>query len=275
MANEIRLRPNFVAGGLSADMASGVTTMQSGGLADLGTVDATNHVAITLWRTDLAGRVTQKEIVWMTLHTASATSGTIVRAREGTTAQNWLTGDRWSISQLSSDVITICTAATRPANPYTGMAIYETDTKREHIYNGAQWDPIGGLKLYNKATGLAANSSSSASFVDVPTAIDLPFTKVATHTLLAMWGTMTHYVTGSGGLVAHAVLINGTDYSAGDFYFNALSQHMLVGMGVLLPAGIPAGNYNARLRWRNVSGGVTMNTDTNDVANYWIQEVLP
>lgn len=143
MANEIRLRPNFVAGGLSADMASAATSMSSAGLADLPTVDTTNHAALTLWRTDLAGRVTQKEVVWVTAHTSNATTATIVRGREGTTAQNWLTGDRWSCSQISSDVPTICTAATRPTNPYNGMVIWETDTKRMYVYDGTGWtDPL-------------------------------------------------------------------------------------------------------------------------------------
>jgi hypothetical protein len=144
MANEIRVRPNFVAGGLSADMASGATSMFSAGLADLPAITAVDHAALTLWRTDLAGRVTQKEIIWVTAHTGGASTATVVRGREGTTAQNWLTGDRWSCTQLSSDVPTICTSATRPTNPYHGMLIWETDSKRLLAYDGAAWQVQSG-----------------------------------------------------------------------------------------------------------------------------------
>lgn len=277
MANEIRRRSDFVAGGLSAGMLTSDTAMNSAGLADLPAIGATEHAALTLWRTDVLGRVTQKEVVYVTAHTASATTATVTRGREGTTAQAWSTGDRWSMSSISSDLTVVCTAATRPSTPYTGQVVYETDTKIASVYNGAQWDPIGGLKPYNKATALGTGSTASTSFVDVPTAIDLAFIKRATHTGLAVWGGMTHYVGATGMLTAHALLINGVDYSMGDFFFNPASQHMGVNFGAIIATGLAAGSYTARLRWRVVSGGggASINVDPNDVTNFFLQEVLP
>jgi len=38
----------------------------------------------------------------------------------------------------------VCTSTTRPASPYEGQAIYETDTDRMLIYNGSIWIPTGG-----------------------------------------------------------------------------------------------------------------------------------
>lgn len=35
----------------------------------------------------------------------------------------------------------ICTSASRPANPFTGLEIYETDTKKSLVYNGVRFDP--------------------------------------------------------------------------------------------------------------------------------------
>lgn len=33
----------------------------------------------------------------------------------------------------------VCTSATRPASPYNGLLIYETDTRREMLYDGTGW----------------------------------------------------------------------------------------------------------------------------------------
>lgn len=85
MANEARIRANFV-GGLVEDnpLASGGTTLTSAGLAALGAVTSAEHIAIVL---DPDGRAGNPEVIWVTLHTAAATSATVVRGREGTTAR--------------------------------------------------------------------------------------------------------------------------------------------------------------------------------------------
>ena len=139
MANERRIRQDFVAGQLSAGMLAGDTLMQSASLADLAAVPATHMAALALFRTDNAGRVIQKEIVYVTAHTAGATSATVTRGREGTTAQVWNAGDRWSLTSLASDQTVLCTSGTRPATPYSGMRIYETDTWREYVWMDTQW----------------------------------------------------------------------------------------------------------------------------------------
>jgi len=33
----------------------------------------------------------------------------------------------------------VCTSSTRPASPYTGQCIYETDTNRLYVWNGSAW----------------------------------------------------------------------------------------------------------------------------------------
>lgn len=274
MANEIRVRANFAAGALSAAMLTGDTLIQSAGLADLPAIGATEYAPVAIFRTDSNGRVIQKEVVWVTAHTAAAVTATVTRGKEGTSAQAWNIGDRWSHTDTALDNLIVCTETTKPATPFEGLECYCRDSKVQYIYNGTQWDPIGGLKRYNRATGLGVGSHNGTAFADVPTAIDLAFTKRAAHTALAIWGTMTHYVSGTG-LSAHGVLINGVDYSCGDFFFNTPSEHTTVGMGVITAAGLAAGNYTARLRWRIVTQLVTINVDTNDVANFFIEEVLP
>jgi hypothetical protein len=105
VANEKRLRANFVAGALDAGLATTATSMSSPGLADLPAVDATNHVALSITTRDSDGRVTAKEIVYVTAHTAAATTATIARGKEGTSdpGTTWAAGTKWVHAPTARD----------------------------------------------------------------------------------------------------------------------------------------------------------------------------
>jgi hypothetical protein len=158
----------------------------------------------------------------------------------------------------------------RPSNPFPGMEIYELDTGRKHVWNGTAWDPLT-VRPYGKYTATGVGSHNGTAFLDVPGPIDLVFAKQATQTALHVVGSMTHYCSGTG-LSAHGLLINGVDYSIGDFFFNTPSEHTSIGFGGMIAAGLAAGTYTARLRWRIVHSLVTINCDNNDVALFSIQE---
>lgn len=119
MANEKRSRTNLAAGALSASLAIGGTTMSSAGLADLGVIDTTNHAAITLFVADSNGRITSKEIVYVTAHTAAATTATIVRAQEGTTAAAWSAGATWAHAGTTRDLAGKAAHAKRTSGNFT------------------------------------------------------------------------------------------------------------------------------------------------------------
>ena len=59
----------------------------------------------------------------------------------------------------------VCTSSNRPANPFTGMMIFETDTNRLAVYNGSAWvvladaDTPSGLELVKTQTIGSAVSS--------------------------------------------------------------------------------------------------------------------
>lgn len=85
MANELPVRANFL-GGLIEDnpLASGATTLTSAGLASLPVITSTSHMAIIL---DPDGRAGNPEIAYVTAHTAAATTATITKGQEGSTAR--------------------------------------------------------------------------------------------------------------------------------------------------------------------------------------------
>lgn len=68
------------------------------------------------------------EVVWVTAHTAAATTATVIRAREGTTARAWGSGTLWTVSPTIRDGILTATAATIPTDLHTGAMVLETDT---------------------------------------------------------------------------------------------------------------------------------------------------
>ena len=93
MANELRTRTNFV-GGLVEDnpLTNVATTLTSAGLAALPVIDTTNHAALIL---DPDGIHGAPEIVWVTAHSASSTTATILRAQESTSSRQHLRDTYW------------------------------------------------------------------------------------------------------------------------------------------------------------------------------------
>lgn len=103
MANEKRVRLNSIGGLIdTADLASGGTTLNSAGLSAIGTtIDATNHLPIVL---DPDGVYGAPEIAYVTALTVGATSATILRGQEGTTARAHLLDTPWIHGPLVSDI---------------------------------------------------------------------------------------------------------------------------------------------------------------------------
>jgi len=60
---------------------------------------------------------------------------------------------------------TICTSGTRPASPWSGQVIYETDTGLSLVWDGSAWQPAGG----GAGGGVTISSTAPAS----PSAGDL------------------------------------------------------------------------------------------------------
>ena len=46
----------------------------------------------------------------------------------------------------------VCTSSTRPASPYQGQVIYETDTKKTLAYSGSAWDILSDMGAWTTWT---------------------------------------------------------------------------------------------------------------------------
>lgn len=101
MANELRVRQNFL-GGLIEDnpLTSGATTLTSAALAAMVAIGSASHMPIVLDPDGVGG---EPEIVWVTAHTAAATTATILRGQEGTTARAHNRDVPWSHGPTKKD----------------------------------------------------------------------------------------------------------------------------------------------------------------------------
>lgn len=126
-----RIRADYVFGKTDTALTDTATTLSSPALARLPAVADPDVAAVTLH--DAATGV--YEIVHVTAHTAAATTATILRAQEGSTARAWVSGATWlhGITVLDlSEALTIDSDRNTNAAG-TGTIILKGDTNKERV----------------------------------------------------------------------------------------------------------------------------------------------
>src|SRR6202008_3829061 len=117
---------------------------------DLPVVNTTNHLILILDPLEVNGAA---EIVQVTAHSAAATSITVVRGFENSVARTHILGTTWFHGPVASDyTLSDVTSGTRPAVPYAGGLIYESDTNsyvaRDNANTWLTAVPLGGWLNY-------------------------------------------------------------------------------------------------------------------------------
>lgn len=88
-----RIQTAFVSGTiLNNPLAIGDTSLSSAGLSTLSVITSPDIAAVIL---DPGGVAGAPEVVWVTAHTAAATTATIARGKEGSSARQHLVGTPW------------------------------------------------------------------------------------------------------------------------------------------------------------------------------------
>lgn len=95
-----RLRADYVFGTTTAALGTTDTTLSGAALARLPVVAGSDTAAVTLQNPTTGGY----EIVWVTAHASAATTATIVRGQEGSTAAAWASGTTWTHGPTAKDV---------------------------------------------------------------------------------------------------------------------------------------------------------------------------
>jgi hypothetical protein len=114
----------------------------------------------------------------------------------------------------------VCTSTTRPASPFEGQAIYETDTDMMAIWNGSAWRYIaattptnGSILQVASATITSATSTTSSSFGDIS----------------GLSVSITPKSTSSKVFISVTMMVSGN--STDDCFFNIVRNSTAIGQG--------------------------------------------
>lgn len=166
MANERRVRQGFLSGLIDDNpLSNSATTLNSTELAGLEAIDSTEHAVIVL---DPTGAGNGPEVAYVTAHTGSATSATIVRGREGTTGVQHASTITWVHVPTVHDYIQTLNNADKPSTggvPYEGQSVAVVDKDRFETYSGSAWErgPHWGV---TGRTGFAIQRTATQSVND-------------------------------------------------------------------------------------------------------------
>lgn len=145
-----RVRANNVFGTTTNNpLTAGATSFNAAALALLPVITlGSQHAIIVLDPKRING---EPEIIVVTDHASLATVATIDRGKYGTVARSHPVGTFWVHATIDEDYIEILSSTTRPADPYVGQMIFETDTVSHRFYNGTGWNsspPVGSVLPY-------------------------------------------------------------------------------------------------------------------------------
>jgi hypothetical protein len=167
---ENRLTLNYAFGTLTSAAALGDPTLTSTDFATgLPTLAAgtTTYIPVTLQ--DPTTKI--YEIVWVNAHTAAATTATVLRGREGTTARAWGSGTLWTVSPTLRDgVLPVTTRSALPVDPHIGLRAEIQDEQVVVEYALS----VGWLNITStafRANNLLAIDTASITFSAIPSTL--------------------------------------------------------------------------------------------------------
>lgn len=149
----------------------------------------------------------------------------------------------------------------------------------------SDWIIVGNYSLRGLGKGHTTfewgslSSTTSASYVDMPSSPEVAFAKYRDSTLLRLRCMVSAYVVTSGFTVMKVGyrLRDGDtiDYDEDVARFDLVSTNNHYGWGgIATTAALPAGNYTATARWVRVSGSGTLTVDAQDLIHMEAEEVI-
>ncbi|GAA3877754.1 hypothetical protein GCM10022243_48100 [Saccharothrix violaceirubra] len=113
-----RAPKDYLFGQLSASATNSTTTLTSNDFTNLPTTYSSTYV-LPLALSDDTLKV--YEVVWVTGHASSSNQVTVVRGKEGSTAQTWSSGTRWQCAPMQYDGLGVTSRAGLNADPHVGQ----------------------------------------------------------------------------------------------------------------------------------------------------------
>ena len=170
----------------------------------------------------------------------------------------------------------VCTSSTRPATPYEGQMIYETDTDKVLVWNGSAWYANWNLPfgVVGTVSSVAGNITINTGALQNVTLMTLTWTAIAGRTYKftavgsALKNTSTSWTklavtTGAGAETGIAVYASA---AAGEYANLSLSGFL---------TGIAAGSQTYKLMSTTGSATATLIRSGSDAFQFIIEDIGP
>ena len=245
-----RLRFDAVRGELSAPIGTTDTVISSPGLARLGTVSSPDVALVCIYATDSNGNITNAENVYITSHVSAATSATVTRAGDGTTAQAWSSGTAWTHGWGVADVADVQSLITAETN-----RAVSAETSLSGSITGVQ------TNLTSEVTR-ATTAEAALAPINNPTFTTKITTPAASVTGFTGATTPTRYVGGVSG----AAPTTGV-FQTGDYVIDATGSMWICTAGGTPGTWVQSSGQSSGVSWFNVLNyGAVGNGTTDDTA---------
>ncbi len=148
----------------------------------------------------------------------------------------------------------VCTSTTRPASPYEGQVIYETDTDKILVWRGAAWDPpwntawgivdttSGGTSGKGYAVATGGDVTVTTSITDV---YSFTFNAVANRVYSFTFSATTTKLTADGYIVAY--IRDGSNNVLGQWVWHVLNGKYFLSAGTCLYKATSTGSFTLKL----------------------------
>ena len=166
----------------------------------------------------------------------------------------------------------VCTSSTRPASPFEGQMIYETDTDKVLVYNGSAW-----YANWNTAWGVVANTIGTTNTIvsGILTPLNTTFTAVAnrTYKLSAMHPTVTSTI---GDRLILSFKANGTIIQRYcDYLMMVNGTTAYTHLSGFYATTFAAGSVTITIDWNKQTGNISPNATANEKHQLIIEDIGP
>ena len=167
----------------------------------------------------------------------------------------------------------VCTSSTRPAVPFEGQMIYETDTDKVLVYNGSAWYPNWNLPWGLVALTKTSASNGSYNTTEAVSITSSSFTAVANRYYKVTYVEGTVYSTTTTGTIGRVRLDTLTGTLLGMSYVttNASASNHMISEGVFTTT---AGSHVV-VGTMSIDGGTGTLYRVNIGASIYVEDIGP
>ena len=151
----------------------------------------------------------------------------------------------------------VCTSSTRPASPFDGQVIYETDTNLVKAYNGSAWETVNPISAVDSAQVLTSQATSSTSYVDLATAGPAVTLTTGTTAIVSVGAAASPSVQGPSAAMSFAVSGATTIAASNDYAIFGGNPYVESGSMITKLTTLTPGSNTFTAKYKATSGTAT------------------